>query len=127
MIQKGTYLNVIDNSGVKSICCIHVSDGYRKKYAKVGDFIIASVKSVRFKKDLKVEKGSVVKALIIRTKNLNSIKKEIKNNIKFNENCAILLTKQKKYIGTRLFGGIQKQFRYTKFSKLLSMSSGLIK
>lgn len=127
MIQKGTYLNVIDNSGVKQICCIHVSGGYRKRYAKLGELIVASVKSIRFKENMKVKKGSVVKALIVRSKIMGSLKKGVSSSVKYFENGAVLLSNNNKLIGTRIFGGIRKEFRYTKFSKIIALSSGYIK
>lgn len=127
MIQKGTYLNVVDNSGVKQIACIHVVGGYRKRYAKLGDLIIASVKSVRFKEDMKVKKGSVVKALVVKTKNFSELQKKIKIPVKFFDNSAILLSNQNKFYGSKIFGAVQKNFRYTKFSKVISLSSGVIK
>jgi len=73
MIQMGTYLNVIDNSGAKDICCIKVSKGYRRRYAVIGDVITASIKNIRKNKKLttKVQKGDVVKALVVRTRSAN--------------------------------------------------------
>lgn len=127
MIQKGTYLNVIDNSGAKQIACLHVIGGYRKRYAGLGDLIIASVKSIRFKEGMKIKKGSVVKALIVRTKIFNKLKKEINTPVKFFNNAAVLLTNQHKFYGTKIFGAVQKTFRYTRFSKVISLSFGFIK
>jgi large subunit ribosomal protein L14 len=127
MIQKGSYLKVIDNSGVKQISCIHVLGGYRRRYAKIGDLITASVKSIRFKENMKVKKGAVVKALIIRSKVFFSLKKKNNSLIKHDSNAAVLLTNQYKLIGTRIFGGVLKDFRYTKFSKIVSLSSGFIR
>ena len=70
MIQSGTYLNVVDNSGAKDVCCIKVSKGYRRRYAAIGDVITVSVKALRSKRKAtsKVKKGDVVKALVVRTK-----------------------------------------------------------
>jgi large subunit ribosomal protein L14 len=70
MIQNGTYLNVIDNSGAKNVCCIKVSPGYRNRYASIGDVITVSVKNLRTKRRAtsKVKKGEVLKALVVRTK-----------------------------------------------------------
>lgn len=127
MIQKGTYLRVIDNSGVKRIACIHIVGGYRKRCAKIGDLIIASIKSIRFKENMKVKKGGIVKALIVRTKTFSSLKRKKTVLTKHQSNAAILLTNQYKLIGTRIFGGILKDFRYTRFSKIVSLSSGFIK
>jgi len=70
MIQSGSYLNIIDNSGAKDVCCIKVSKGYRRRYATIGDVITVSIKNIRKKKKLtsKVQKGDVTKALIVRTR-----------------------------------------------------------
>lgn len=127
MIQKGSYLNVIDNSGVKQIACIHVFGGYRKRYAKSGDLIMASIKSIKYKQNIKLKKGDVVRAVVVKTKVFSFLKKEIKTPIKFFENGAIILSNKNKLIGTRIFGGVNKQFRYTRYCKILSMSSGFIK
>jgi large subunit ribosomal protein L14 len=124
MIQKGTYLNVVDNSGAKLVCCIHIYNGYRKKYAKVGDKILVSVKSVRKKKqeDLKINKGEISKAFVVCTK----YKSKFSKNASFLENSVVLLNNQEKYLGTRIFIPLLKTFRYTKYLKALSMSSGII-
>lgn len=127
MIQKGTYLNVVDNSGAKEISCIHIIGGYRKRYARIGDLIMASVKSIRFKEDMKIKKGDVVKAIIVRTKTMSSLKTNVTSFVKYFDNSAVLLSKQNKLVGTRIFGGIHKHFRFTRFSKILALSSGNIK
>lgn len=126
MIQNGTFLNVIDNSGAKKVCCIKVLKGYRRRYASVGDIITVSIKSVRQKKKVipKVKKGEVTRALIIRTKSM--IKRPFFESIAFNENAVVLLNKQNKLLGTRIFGSISKYFRYTLFLKTVTLSSGII-
>ena len=125
MIQKGSKLNVIDNSGARFVCCIHVPRGYRRRYAFIGDSIIVSVKRLRNKRKLfsKVKKGEVIKALIVRTK--NSLKSYSAENLGFKENSVVLFNKQNKLIGTRLFGIIPLTFRYTKYLKLVSLAAGL--
>ena len=127
MIQKGTYLNVIDNSGAKEVCCIHVLNGYRKRYAVVGDVVVVSIKSLRIKRrsHAKVKKGEVLKALIVRTK--TNIKSYALEHLNFLENSAILLSKQDKLLGTRVFGSVPNSFRYTKFLRIISLASGFIK
>lgn len=126
MIQSGTFLNVLDNSGARLVSCIKVSKGYKKRYSKTGDVITVSVKSIRQKKNVmsKVRKGEVVKALIIRTKKNETGK--FFERINFNENSAVLLNKQYKFLGTRIFGPVPKYFRFTRFLKIISMSSGTI-
>lgn len=126
MIQIGSYLKVIDNSGAKLAFCIRIITKYKAKTAKIGDTILVSIKSVRKNRrdSSKVTKGKIFKALILRIKILN--KQLSGNSYKFLENGIILLTKQNKLIATRILGLINKEFRYTKFSRLLILSAGII-
>jgi large subunit ribosomal protein L14 len=125
MIQKGTYLNVIDNSGAKEVCCIHVPKGYRKRYAHEGDVIVGSIKSLRKKRRAasKLRKGDVIKVLIVRVKkpffSFNGF------SVSFFENACVVLNSQNKSLGTRIFGSLSRRFRYTKFLRILSLSSGV--
>jgi large subunit ribosomal protein L14 len=128
MIQKGTFLNISDNSGAKKVCCLHVYKN-KKKVAKIGDLILVSIKTLRSKKRLKskVKKGELYKALVIRTK---YFQKNVKNRITFSmsflENSVILLDKKYKLVGTRILGPISKEFKMTKYSRIVSISSNLI-
>jgi large subunit ribosomal protein L14 len=126
MIQNHTYLNIIDNSGAKNVSCIKVINGYKRRYAKIGDLIMVSIKNLRLKRrsSSKVKKGELFKALIIRTK----IKTDsfFGDHFLFLENAAILLNKQNKLVGTRIFGSVPKNFRRTKFLKICFLSLGLI-
>ena len=126
MIQNGTYLNVIDNSGAKIVGCIQVKNGFKKRYASMGDIIVVSVKSLRNKRRItsKVKKGEVLKALIVRTK--SRIKESSNKSINFFENSVILLTNNNRPLGTRIFGVLPKFFRLTKHFKIASLSAGLI-
>ncbi len=127
MIQKGTYFKVVDNSGAKKACCIHVSGGYRKRYGKTGDVIVVSIKSLRAKRRevSKIKKGDVLKALIVKTKVFRPSYSQ--ESVSFFENSVVLLNNQNKLIGTRVFGPIEKTFRYTKYLRILSLASGVIK
>jgi len=127
MIQKGTYLNVIDNSGAKDVCCIQVLKGYRKRYASIGDIIVVSIKSLRLKRRSlsKIKKGDVSKALVIRTKVLQKCYSY--ESVNFFENGAVLLNQQNKLLGTRIFGTVPKMFRYSKFLRIVSLASGFVK
>lgn len=126
MIQIGSSLNIIDNSGAKTAYCIRIITKYKARYAGVGDTILVSIKRVRKNRrdTIKIAKGKIFKALILRvkvnTKTLNG------NTYKFLENAAILMTKQNKLIGTRILGLITKDFRYTKFTRLLILSAGVV-
>jgi large subunit ribosomal protein L14 len=127
MIQKGSYLNVVDNSGIKTVQCIHIFGGYKKRYSKLGEIILISIKNVRNIKaanQKKVKKGDICKALIVKTrKKINFFNSE---KITFFENAVILYNLKNKPIGTRIFGGLSKYFRYTKYLKILSISAGII-
>jgi large subunit ribosomal protein L14 len=127
MIQDKTLLNVIDNSGAQTVCCIKVMKGYRRRYAYIGDVITVSVKSIRRKRKLtsKVKKGDVAKALIIRTKITKTL--PFHEHISFNENSVVLINKQNKLLGTRVFGPVPKSFKYSRFLRIASLSAGIIK
>jgi len=126
MIQIGSYLNVIDNSGAKNVICIKVISGYKRRYANIGDIIVVSIKSLRSQRRLfsKTKKGEVHRAVVIRTKLLKAVNNFDK--LGFFENAVVLLTKQNKLLGTRIFGSIPKMLRFTKFLKAASLSSGLV-
>lgn len=126
MIQKETYLNIIDNSGVKKVCCIHIYGGYRKRYAKVGDIILTSVKSMKkVGAECKFKKGDIVRVLILQTK--NSKNSSFYNRAKHHENAGILISNTKKILGSRVFGSVDSMFRYSKFLKVVTLAKGLYK
>lgn len=126
MLQSGTILKIIDNSGAKTAICIKVNKGFRKRYAKCGDLVTVSVKTLRAKRraTVNVKKGEICKALIVRTK----INKIFISGESFNflENSAVLFNRQKKMLFTRIFGSLPKFIRSTKFMRIISMSSGLV-
>jgi large subunit ribosomal protein L14 len=127
MIQVGTFLSVIDNSGAKLACCLRIKSKTKKRYARIGDQILISVKKLRTKRKLtsKVKKGEIYNALIVLSKKENHTK--LFKNKKYLSNSIILLNKQNKLIGSKIFGGLPKKFRYTKFLKILFMASGAIR
>jgi large subunit ribosomal protein L14 len=126
MIQVGTYLNVVDNSGAKKACCIKVLSGFRCRYAYTGDTILVSIKSLRSKRrtSIRAKKGKIFKALIIRTK--KEIKSLFVDKVQFLENAILLLNKQNKLLATRIFGVVPKFLRYTKFSRIISVAAGVL-
>ena len=126
MIQSGTFLNVIDNSGAKKVFCIKVLSGYEKKYAVIGDIILVSIKNLRSKRkaNSKVKKGELFRAVIVYLK--NKLSKKSNESISFFDNSVVILNKQNKIVASRILGPIPKSFRYTKFFKMVSLSSGLI-
>lgn len=126
MIQQQTILKVSDNSGAKTVICIKVLGGFKKKYATLGDIIVVSVQKLRnkLKKTSKVKKKEIYKALIIRTKT-HSKKKDGFNTL-FKENSVVLINNQGNPIGTRVIGPLPKKLKNKNFQKLISISNGLI-
>lgn len=126
MIQVGSYLNIIDNSGAKEAFCIKIITEHKAQYAGIGDTVLVSIKKVRKKRrdPLKMTKGKIFKALILRVK--KQTKKVTGNSFRFLENSAILMTRQNKLVATRILGLITKEFRYTKFTRLLILSAGIV-
>jgi len=126
MIQPQTILKVADNSGAKTVKCIKVLGGFKKRYASLGDMIVVSVQQLRnkSKKTSKVLKGGVFRALVIRTK-IQRTKRD-GSSFTLNENAVTLVNKQGNPIGTRILGPIPKILKKKKFTKFTSLSSGLI-
>jgi large subunit ribosomal protein L14 len=120
MIQMQSRLKVADNTGAKEIMCIKVLGGTRRRYAKIGDIIVASVK--RTATDSVVGKGDVVRAVIVRTK--RTIKRKDGTCIRFDENAAVIIKKEDKTPrGTRVFGPVARELREKKdFMKILSLA-----
>lgn len=118
MIQSFTRLSVADNSGAKEIMCIKVLGGSKKRYASLGDVIVASVKKAI--PNAKVKKGQVVKAVIVRTS--KEVQRENGSLIRFDENAAVILDAKKDPIGTRIFGPVGREVRYANFMKIVSLA-----
>jgi large subunit ribosomal protein L14 len=131
MIQQETILQVADNSGAKTVKCIKVLGGYKKKYAKLGDLIVVSVQKLRNKTRLtsKVKKGEIYKALIIRTK--KKIQKKdgsvlFCNKKVINTNAVTLINKKGNPIATRIVEPIPFILKKKQFTKFISLATGLI-
>jgi large subunit ribosomal protein L14 len=126
MIQPQTVLQVSDNSGAKTAICIKVLGGYRKRYAYVGDSVVVSIKSIRSKNKstVKIRKGDVCQAIVIRTKK-NFVLKD-GSTIFFSKNCISLMLKGGGPLGTRIVGPMLKDFKRNKLSKFISISSGRV-
>ena len=118
MIQMQTILDVADNSGAKKIMCIGVRGGSSGKYGKVGDIITASVKEAA--PDSNVKKGTVVKAVIVRTR--KEMRRRDGSYIRFDQNAAVLINDAKEPIGTRVFGPVARELRDRKFMKIISLA-----
>ena len=118
MIQTETKLRVADNSGAKSLQCIKVLGGSKRRYASIGDIIVVSVKEAM--PNSKVKKGDVMKAVIVRT--IKEIPRPDGSYIKFDDNSAVLITQQKEPIGTRIFGPVARELRAKNFMKIISLA-----
>ena len=122
MIQQETRLKVADNSGAKEVLCIKVLGGTRKKYAKLGDLIVVTVKKAI--PGGIVKKGEVTKAVIVRTR--KELRRKDGSYIRFDDNAAVLINNQKEPQGTRVFGPIARELREKKFMKILSLAPEVI-
>jgi large subunit ribosomal protein L14 len=128
MIQSETILKVLDNSGAKTVKCIKVLGGFKKRYAKAGDFIIVSIQELRNKSKItsKVRKREVYRALVLKTK-LPIKKKDGLNTVFFdNMNGVVLLNKKGSPIATRITESFSFSLRKKKLTKFVSISPGLI-
>ncbi|MCF6309758.1 MAG: 50S ribosomal protein L14 [Sulfurimonas sp.] len=122
MIQGFTRLNVADNTGAKEIMCIKVLGGSKRRYATVGDVIVASVKKAT--PTAKVKKGKVVKAVIVRV--AKEVHRENGSLIRFDDNAAVILDDKREPIGTRIFGPVAREVRYSGFMKIVSLAPEVV-
>ena len=118
MIQQQTLLNVGDNTGAKEIMCIRVLGGSYRKYANIGDIIVAAVKSAS--PGGVVKKGDVVKAVVVRSK--KGARRKDGSYIKFDENAAVIIKDDLNPRGTRIFGPVARELRDKKFMKIVSLA-----
>lgn len=118
MIQIYTRLTVADNSGAKEIMCFNVPGGTGRRYARVGDVIVAAVKEAQ--PNSAVKKGEVVKALIVRTK--SAIRRPDGSTIRFDDNAAVILDDAGTPRGTRIFGPVARELRERNFMRIVSLA-----
>ena len=118
MIQQESRLNVCDNSGAKEILCIRVLGGTRRRYARVGDVIVATVKQAN--PTGQVKKKSVVKAVVVRT--TKEIRRKDGSTIKFDDNAAVIINDEKLPRATRIFGPVPRELRDMGYAKIISLA-----
>ncbi|NLH48635.1 MAG: 50S ribosomal protein L14 [Myxococcales bacterium] len=118
MIQMNTTLNVADNSGARKLEAIKVLGGSKRKYARVGDVVVVSVKEAIA--TAKVKKGDVLQAVIVRTR--RRVARPDGTYIRFDENSAVLINKQKEPIGNRIFGPVARELRTKGFNRIISLA-----
>ncbi|MCH8993822.1 MAG: 50S ribosomal protein L14 [Chloroflexi bacterium] len=122
MIQKYTRLKVADNSGARLIMCIQVLGGTRRRYARVGDIFVASVKQAQAGSAIK--KGDVVRAVVVRT--AKGWQRDDGSSIKFDENAAVVLADAENPQGTRIFGPVARELRERRFMKIISLAPEVV-
>ncbi len=118
MIQQETRLKVADNSGAREVLCIRVLGGSGRRYARIGDLIVVSVKSAI--PGGNVKKGEVSKAVVVRTK--KEIRRDDGSYIRFDENAAVLLNPQGEPRGTRIFGPVARELRDKQYMRIVSLA-----
>lgn len=121
MIQPQSYLNVADNTGAKELMCIRVL-GNNRKYAKIGDIIIAVVKEAI--PNMAIKRSNVVRAVIVRTK--KTIKRKDGSSIRFDDNAAVIINLENNPRGTRVFGPVAREIREKNFTKIISLANEVI-
>ena len=122
MIQEESYLKVADNTGAKEIKTIRVLGGSRRKYANIGDVIVASVRKAA--PGGTVKKGDVIKAVIVRSK--RGVRREDGSYVRFDENAAVIIKEDKNPRGTRIFGPVARELREKDFMKILSLAPEVV-
>ncbi len=122
MIQTYTMLVVADNSGAKSVRCIRVMGGTKRRYAAIGDIIAANVKVTI--PGSAIKKGQVVKCVVVRTR--KELRRKDGTYIRFDQNAAVLINDQKEPVGTRIFGPVARELREKKFMKIVSLAPEVI-
>ena len=118
MVQQQTYLKVADNTGAKEIMCIRVLGGSGRRYANIGDVIVASVKKAA--PGGVVKKGDVVKAVVVRT--VKGTRRKDGSYIRFDENAAVIIKDDKNPRGTRIFGPVARELRDKQFMRIVSLA-----
>lgn len=118
MIQTRSILDVADNSGAKKVQCIRVLGGSRRRYAGLGDIVVVSVKEAIPEGNIK--KGTVQKAVVVRTK--KETKRADGSYIRFDQNAVVIINAQMEPIGTRIFGPVARELRWKEFMKIISLA-----
>jgi large subunit ribosomal protein L14 len=118
MIQSQTYLNVADNSGARKLMCIRVLGGGNRRYAGIGDIIVAVVKDAI--PNMAVKKSDVVMAVVVRTR--KTLRRDSGMSIRFDDNAAVIINKDKNPRGTRVFGPVARELRDKEFTKIVSLA-----
>ncbi|MEQ8822243.1 MAG: 50S ribosomal protein L14 [Sumerlaeia bacterium] len=118
MVQDYTILNVADNSGARKLRCFKILGGSKRRYASIGDIVVASVREADPQGNIK--KKAVVRAVIVRT--VKEVAREDGSFIKFDDNAAVIINKDNEPVGTRIFGAVGRELRAKRFMKIVSLA-----
>lgn len=118
MVQQESRLRIADNTGAREVLCIRVLGGSTRRYARVGDVIVCSVKQAQ--PGAAIKKGDVVKAVVVRTK--AKIRREDGSYIRFDDNAAVIIREDRNPRGTRIFGPVARELRYKDFMKIVALA-----
>lgn len=118
MIQSQTVLDVADNSGARKVMCIKVTGGSRRRYARIGDRIVVSVKEAIPNGTIK--KGTVAKAVVVRTK--KELRRADGSYIRFDQNAVVIVNAEGEPVGTRIFGPVARELRWREYMKIVSLA-----
>ena len=122
MIQSYTILQVADNTGAKKLRCFNILGGSKHRYARIGDIVVASVREAT--PDATVKKGTVVRAVIVRTR--KELPREDGSYVRFDDNAAVIINNQKEPVGTRIFGAVARELRARQFMKIISLAPEVV-
>jgi large subunit ribosomal protein L14 len=122
MIQTQTVLEVADNSGAKKVMCIKVTGGSRRRYARIGDRVVVSVKEALPNGNIK--KGTVLKAVVVRTK--KELRRADGSYIRFDQNAVVIINADGEPVGTRIFGPVARELRWKEYMKIVSLAPEVI-
>ena len=122
MIQMRSILDVADNSGAKKVQCVKVLGGSKRKYARLGDVIVVSVKEAM--PEGNVKKGSVIKGVVVRTR--KESRRPDGSYIRFDQNAVVLINAQGEPVGTRIFGPVARELRWREYMKIISLAPEVI-
>jgi large subunit ribosomal protein L14 len=118
MIQHRSVLEVADNSGAKKVQCIKVLGGSQRKYARIGDIVVVTVKEALPESNIK--KGTVTKAVVVRTK--KETRRDDGSYIRFDQNAVVIINAQGEPVGTRIFGPVARELRWRAYMKIISLA-----
>jgi large subunit ribosomal protein L14 len=122
MIQERSVLKVADNSGAKVVRCFRILGGTRRRYARVGDIVVASVQSAEPRKSIK--KKDVIKVLVVRTK--SALRRKDGSYVRFDENAVVVVDAKKEPVATRIFGPMPRELKEKGFEKLMTLAEEIV-